>query len=64
MSSRPQLGLCADCVYAQRLRNDRGSEFLLCDKAKTMPELPRYPPLPVGKCVGYRGAVVPPRQAP
>jgi len=46
-------GLCATCRFAQVIRSDRGSEFLLCLRAKTDPRFRRYPPLPVRACQGY-----------
>jgi len=46
-------GLCATCRHARRLANDRGSQFVLCERAKTDPRYPRYPPLPVRRCPGH-----------
>ena len=37
----------------REVRSDRGSLFLLCEKAKTDPSLKKYPPLPVTACHGY-----------
>lgn len=48
-------GLCADCVH-RRLVASRRSVFLLCGLAETEPRFPRYPPLPVVECGGYRPA--------
>lgn len=57
-------GLCADCRYARRLANRRGSVFLLCARAATEPEFLRYPPLPVLRCRGHQpGAAAPPDPA-
>jgi hypothetical protein len=33
--------------------SDRGSVFLRCERAKTDPAYPKYPPLPVWNCAGY-----------
>ena len=53
-------GLCADCRHARRVSSRRGSAFLLCGRSATEPEYPRYPPLPVLRCVGYeRGTPTP-----
>jgi len=46
-------GLCADCMYARRVPNRRGSTFLLCGRAAHDPRFARYPALPVLRCAGY-----------
>lgn len=46
-------GLCAACVH-RRLVASRRSVFLLCGLSETDPRFPRYPPLPVVACDGYR----------
>lgn len=46
-------GLCADCVH-RRLVASKRSTFLLCGLAEVDPRFPRYPPLPVVSCAGYR----------
>jgi hypothetical protein len=46
-------GLCASCRHGQRITNRAGSVFLLCQRSRTQPEYPRYPPLPVLACRGY-----------
>jgi hypothetical protein len=46
-------GLCADCVH-RRLVASKRSAFLLCGLAEVDPRFPRYPPLPVVSCAGYR----------
>jgi len=33
--------------------NRRGSTFFRCGRADTDPRFPRYPPLPMLKCIGY-----------
>jgi hypothetical protein len=48
-------GLCADCVH-RRLVASKRSVFLLCGLAETDARFPRYPPLPVVECGGYRPA--------
>jgi len=46
-------GLCATCRHARAIKSDRGTRFLLCERSKTDARFPRYPPLPVIRCVGY-----------
>lgn len=53
-------GLCADCRYARRVPNRRGSTFLLCGRAADDPRFARYPPLPVLNCAGYARAAAAP----
>ncbi|MDQ3728386.1 MAG: hypothetical protein M3355_02240 [Actinomycetota bacterium] len=52
-SIRPPAGLCETCAHQRLIRNTRGSEFSMCDRARSEPEFPRYPPLPVMACRGY-----------
>lgn len=46
-------GLCATCVHRRLIASTR-STFLLCGLAEVDPRFPRYPPLPVVECGGYR----------
>jgi len=46
-------GLCATCEHL-RLAASRRSVFIRCGLADTDPRFPRYPPLPVVACSGYR----------
>jgi hypothetical protein len=46
-------GLCASCEHL-RLLASRRSVFVRCGLAATDPRFPRYPPLPVVACRGYR----------
>jgi len=48
-----ELGLCADCVNAQRMQSSKGSVFLFCALSKTDPRFAKYPRLPVLSCSGY-----------
>ena len=50
-------GLCATCRHRQRITNDRGSVFVLCDLSRTDARFPRYPRLPVQQCEGYQPLV-------
>ena len=46
-------GLCASCVHLRLLASPR-SVFVRCGLAESDPAFPRYPPLPVRSCAGYR----------
>ncbi|MGA8764014.1 MAG: hypothetical protein WB562_14205 [Candidatus Sulfotelmatobacter sp.] len=46
-------GLCGDCVNAQRIKSDRGSEFIQCQLSFSDPRFAKYPRLPVLACEGY-----------
>jgi hypothetical protein len=48
-----RVGLCFDCLHAQRIQSDRGSTFYRCKLSDTDPSFPKYPRLPVLQCVGY-----------
>jgi hypothetical protein len=50
---RQRAGLCADCAYARRIQNDRGSVFYFCERSKSDAAFPKYPRLPVRRCAGY-----------
>jgi hypothetical protein len=47
-------GLCDTCAFCRVIRSDRGSVFYLCERSFTDPSYPKYPPLPVLVCAGYR----------
>lgn len=47
-------GLCASCVHVKVIENRNGSRFFMCELSKTDPRFPKYPPLPVVSCIGYR----------
>jgi hypothetical protein len=46
-------GLCRTCEHLRLLASPR-SVFARCGLADTDPAFPRYPPLPVLRCGGYR----------
>ena len=46
-------GLCASCRHSRVVTSKRGSAFRLCERSRTDPRYPRYPPLPVLRCDGY-----------
>jgi hypothetical protein len=50
---RTHAGLCATCTHARTIRSAKGSEFWLCEHAKTNPHFKKYPPLPVLRCTGF-----------
>jgi len=50
---RGAVGLCATCRHVRRAGNRRGSVFYRCARAESDPRFPKYPPLPVLRCVGY-----------
>jgi len=39
----------------QIMKSDRGSTFYMCQLSVTDPAFPKYPRLPVLRCVGYEG---------
>ena len=47
-----RLGLCATCRFRRDVPGAR-STFYMCDRSRTDPRFPRYPPLPVIRCPGY-----------
>jgi len=49
----PRVGLCADCRHARIVTSDRDARFWLCERSRTDPAFPRFPPLPVRACTGY-----------
>ncbi|HYX26565.1 MAG TPA: hypothetical protein VFC23_20595 [Thermoanaerobaculia bacterium] len=46
-------GLCATCEHLRLLASKR-SVFVRCGLAETDARFPKYPPLPVVVCAGYR----------
>jgi hypothetical protein len=51
-----RVGLCFTCQFSRVIVNDRESRFYFCERSKTDPRFPRYPPLPVVTCAGYAPA--------
>jgi hypothetical protein len=49
----PYGGLCASCRHGRTIRSERGSVFVLCERAKLDPRFQRYPPQPVVVCDGF-----------
>ncbi len=54
--SQVAVGLCAACAHARMVESRRGSRFWLCERSRTDPSFPRYPPLPVLSCRGFDAA--------
>jgi hypothetical protein len=55
----PNAGLCTDCEHSRIIETARGSRFYLCRLSDTDPRFPRYPPLPVLRCEGYKPTTAP-----
>jgi len=51
-------GLCGTCLHL-RLQASARSVFVRCGLAEQDPRFPRYPPLPVRACPGYRPTEAP-----
>jgi hypothetical protein len=48
----PPAGLCDHCAF-QRLVPTRRTVFSMCGRHRDDPRFPRYPPVPVARCVGF-----------
>ena len=48
-----RVGLCLTCRHSTTIVSSRDSRFYLCERSRTDPRFPRYPPLPVVSCVGW-----------
>lgn len=51
---KPAVGLCDGCTFRRLVKNRRGSIFLLCQRSEEDPRYPKYPPLPVLTCRGFK----------
>ena len=49
----PGVGLCTDCLNVRVIDNRHGSRFYLCRLSEVDPRFPKYPRLPVLRCLGY-----------
>ena len=47
--------LCHRCANLRLVESGKGSVFLMCRH----PQLPKYPPQPVGRCEGFTPAATP-----
>ena len=48
------VGLCSGCRHARVQDSAKGSRFWRCGLSETDHRFPRYPPLPVRECEGFR----------
>ena len=48
-----RFGLCNRCVHQRLVRSGRGSVFTMCLHAKSDPEFPKYPRVPVLECSAF-----------
>ena len=46
-------GLCDSCAHQKIVKSGRGSVFSMCLLHKTDDRFPKYPRLPVERCLGY-----------
>ncbi|HEX5727439.1 MAG TPA: hypothetical protein VFX98_18350 [Longimicrobiaceae bacterium] len=53
MPGSAAVGLCAVCANAKVVETRRGSRFYLCTLSEVDPRFPRYPNLPVLRCLGF-----------
>jgi hypothetical protein len=60
----PHNGLCDECRHQRLVPNTRGSVFSLCERSRTDPRFPRYPPIPVLSCPGFEPAAQAPGPEP
>lgn len=44
---------CETCVAMQEVVTPKRSRFLLCQRSRTDPYYPKYPPQPILRCGGY-----------
>ncbi len=51
MSADP--GLCGACRNVRVVESRRGSRFYLCQLSEVDPRFPKYPRLPVVRCLGH-----------
>ena len=52
-SPSPAVGLCDRCRNVKRVQTRTGSTFYLCQLSSVDPRFPRYPRLPVVRCLGF-----------
>lgn len=49
----PLVGLCESCANVKVVETRKGSRFYLCQLSEVDPRFPKYPRLPVLRCIGY-----------
>ena len=52
----PPAGLCESCRNVRIVDTRKGSRFYLCELSEADPRFPKYPPIPVLRCIGYTPA--------
>lgn len=55
----PPPGLCESCLNVRMVQTRRGSRFFLCQLSETDPRFPKYPRIPVLRCIGYAPSPAP-----
>ena len=53
MSHESAAGLCSACLHSKEIVSDRGSLFILCQRALGDSAWAKYPHLPVLSCHGF-----------
>ena len=49
----PPAGLCETCANVKIVETRKGSRFYLCTLSEVDPRFPKYPGIPVLRCIGY-----------
>lgn len=49
----PPAGLCESCANVKIVETRKGSRFYLCTLSEVDPRFPKYPGIPVMRCLGY-----------
>jgi hypothetical protein len=49
----PPAGLCETCRNVKIVETRKGSRFYLCTLSEIDPRFPKYPRIPVVRCLGY-----------
>ncbi|HEX8695405.1 MAG TPA: hypothetical protein VF746_23535 [Longimicrobium sp.] len=52
-SPPPPPGLCETCANVKVVETRKGSRFYLCTLSEVDPRFPKYPRIPVVRCIGY-----------
>jgi hypothetical protein len=60
----PSAGLCSTCEHARSVASARGSTFVLCARSQDDSRFPKYPRLPVVRCIGYTASEPPQTKHP
>jgi len=55
----PPAGLCESCANVRIIDTRRGSRFFMCQLSEIDPRFPKYPRIPVLRCLGYVPAPAP-----